>query len=392
MACKTKSLKLRKYSTGSQLPKKDGIIGNSYLDENATLYTPNAGVSQPESSGMSTEGALGTIGAIGTTGAALIDATKTKEQQMYTDSGASWSQSLVSSAGPWGSAISGVSQLGTSALESTYDYDEYGYVENEDWTKIGKSLETGLLDPAQNLNVAFSDEYTTGERIGAALLPGLAGIFETEKEQEEAIERKRTAETAKDAAMLAELNRNIRDYNPIFKYGGHLAKKANGGTIEGEENDLKMKLFKSSKPNVRTAYYTPNELRPRTKRNTIDTLISDFGMTREEAVGQYSKELLDSIAGTTPRYVSGVSSIGEPVLNEYIPNIGKKTTLAKGGFIPKPIARKYGGQTHEGPDEGVRVDSNGNPTSITGNRPVALTEKNEVVYNGYVFSDQIKYK
>ena len=38
------------------------------------------------------------------------------------------------------------------------------------------------------------------------------------------------------------------------------------------------------------------------------------------------------------------------------------------------------------------VDGNGNPTAITGNSPVALTEKGEVSYNGYVFSDTIEYK
>ena len=61
-------------------------------------------------------------------------------------------------------------------------------------------------------------------------------------------------------------------------------------------------------------------------------------------------------------------------------------------LVKKPIVRKYSGQTHEGPNEGIPVDSNGNPSAMTGRSPITLTERNEVVYNGYVFSDVIKYR
>ena len=169
-------------------------------------------------------GAMSAAGAIGSVGSSLIDQYgKTDEQQMYTDSGSSWSQDLVGSAGPWGAAISGVSQLGGSALETGIDYDEYGIAENQDYNKFASSLETGLLDPAQNLNVALSDEYSTEERIGAALLPGLAGIFEADKEQEEAEKRRDEAEKLKREAMRA--NTPEPSYRPTITY-------PNGGTVE----------------------------------------------------------------------------------------------------------------------------------------------------------------
>ncbi len=93
----------------------------------------------------------------------------------------------------------------------------------------------------------------------------------------------------------------------------------------------KMELFAPNKPMVRTAQYTPNEYRPRTKVNTIDTLVKDFGMTREEANAQYSPELLDSLASTNNRFKYATSSTGQPVLNEYIPNRNKTVQFKKGG-------------------------------------------------------------
>ena len=41
MACKTKKLKLRKYSKGSTLPKKD-TGGLTYMDQSSEIFTPNS--------------------------------------------------------------------------------------------------------------------------------------------------------------------------------------------------------------------------------------------------------------------------------------------------------------------------------------------------------------
>lgn len=48
------------------------------------------------------------------------------------------------------------------------------------------------------------------------------------------------------------------------------------------------------------------------------------------------------------------------------------------------------GQTHGGPDGGIPVDERGQPAETSGAPEVALTEKGEVTFNGFVFSNDIK--
>lgn len=77
------------------------------------------------------------------------------------------------------------------------------------------------------------------------------------------------------------------------------------------------------------------------------------------------------------------------------------------GFYEKYLKRAYGGeisqqdnnaitqytgQSHNGPNGGIPVDSNGNPSVLTGNKTVALTENGEVNYKGYIFSNRLKYQ
>jgi len=75
--------------------------------------------------------------------------------------------------------------------------------------------------------------------------------------------------------------------------------------------------------------------------------------------------------------------------NDYInQNMSHLKKYKSGGQLP--IVNNYEGQSHEGPNQGIPVDKNGNPISKTGNKPVALTEGNEVSWNGYVFSDELE--
>lgn len=172
------------------------------------------------------------------------------------------------------------------------------------------------------------------------------------------------------------------------------------------------------RPSKTKSRFTEATIRPRNKTNTINTLTNDFGYDRQYAKDNYSRELLDSLANTSPDYILGEDSSGNPVLNTRIIDKRKATEWFKNGgnigtssyenFMPQmghnqtegnqldpgknPILRKYNGQSHQGPEEGVEVDQQGNPSSLTGKAPVALTEKGEVNYNGYIFSDSIKYK
>lgn len=63
---------------------------------------------------------------------------------------------------------------------------------------------------------------------------------------------------------------------------------------------------------------------------------------------------------------------------------------AEGGII------NYSGQTHDGPDQGIPVDAQGNPVIVSKNKPVALTEDKEVTWltpegDSYVFSHRLGY-
>jgi len=63
----------------------------------------------------------------------------------------------------------------------------------------------------------------------------------------------------------------------------------------------------------------------------------------------------------------------------------------QGGFIV------YNGQTHEGPDGGILTDEFGNPSAVSKNKPIALTEKDEVArynphdHNTYIYSDSLGF-
>lgn len=76
-------------------------------------------------------------------------------------------------------------------------------------------------------------------------------------------------------------------------------------------------------------------------------------------------------------------------------NVGLGTPIVMmemGGYLNNDsgVINTYRGQTHNGPNEGIQVDQSGQPTAITGRKPVALTENNEVNWKGYIFSDTLK--
>lgn len=62
------------------------------------------------------------------------------------------------------------------------------------------------------------------------------------------------------------------------------------------------------------------------------------------------------------------------------------------GNPKNPAIVNYDGKshTHEQGIGGIPVDSQGNPVARSGNAPVGLTEKGEIAWNGYVFSDTLK--
>jgi hypothetical protein len=63
--------------------------------------------------------------------------------------------------------------------------------------------------------------------------------------------------------------------------------------------------------------------------------------------------------------------------------------LMEGNFKNPVIVNYRNGQTHNGPQGGIPVDSLGNPSSVSKMSAVGLTKKGEVTWNGYVFSDDL---
>lgn len=93
------------------------------------------------------------------------------------------------------------------------------------------------------------------------------------------------------------------------------------------------------------------------------------------------------------------NSEGRPVfLDSDFPHYDKRDVKAFGGDINtintsnNNTIAQYNGQTHDGANGGIPIDRDGNPTVLTGNKPVALTEDGEVNFKGYIFSNRIKYK
>ena len=69
--------------------------------------------------------------------------------------------------------------------------------------------------------------------------------------------------------------------------------------------------------------------------------------------------------------------------------------LGQGGFPApnqNPVITGYNGKsnTHQQGVGGVPVDAKGNPSAVSKQSAVGLTEKGEVAWNGYVFSDKLK--
>ena len=358
-------------------------------------------------------GAMQAIGIAGQIGSKVIEDSKTENQAAFQDESGTWSQNLVGSVGgTWGAAIYGVSQLGESALESGYDVNDYGYVKNEDYYKFSESLKSGLLDPARNLEALGDDRFSNKEKIQSRLLPGMQGIFEAEHEQEDALKREQEYKDLIARKKLEDLNKNIRDYQPMMQTGGNLPpdslssrKKVvqDFGGLDREalqvSSGVVSKLGRGTLPYQNREGFTVDN-RTYEYPNKKYAGYSEFpGMnTPEQDIELFDQPVRGGVPVT--HFTTVTDSTGNvieiPVLNEEVSNFYQKRLEEKemGGMIKKnPSIFNYKtGQSHQGPDNGIPVDSNGVPSSMSKNQAVALTEKGEVTWEGYVFSDELKVK
>jgi len=273
-----------------------------------------------------------------------------------TSAGSATAASIASTVAPGvGTAVAGAGLVGELAGQLVNNYNEFGvnvgYGEEE--SNVPRELQADAvyaaisgIDPfAQAQKDLEQGEYWNAawDLVGGSFYNSLADYRDEQeaakKAQQEFEDRQRTAESlqlSQQRGANLGANPNIQVRN-----GGYLPRKQNGGPIDNDPNkgktpigrDATGKIIYTTNPvdTFNTASYTPNVYRPRTKANTIDTLVSDFNFSREDANARYSPELLDSIANTTNRFQSGTSSIGEPTLNEFILNAGARVQLQNGG-------------------------------------------------------------
>lgn len=101
---------------------------------------------------------------------------------------------------------------------------------------------------------------------------------------------------------------------------------------------------------------------------------------------QLAQEELEKEQNKALKYNQAVNSFNSQY-NQGPTNI---PTFRNGGII------NYNGQSHNGPDGGIPIDDNGNPSIQSGNQPTGLTEDKEVAWklpdgNTFIFSDSLGY-
>jgi hypothetical protein len=400
-------------SLASNTKSNYGIDLSSYFGGNGgskSSGSGNFGDTQYGSTDIS--GGLSAIGAVGSIGAGYIDANMTAEQQQYGTTGSSWSQDLVGSAGPWGAAISGVSQLGTSALESGVDYKKDGTVENSTYNDIAASIETGFLDPARNLDVALSNDYSTSERLVSAFLPGAAGVFENDKEEEEA--KKQYIEASKNE-QLARINTRINkkqnaalSSKPAMMYpdGGVVSRKsvAKGDkyrdiaytyadmhkTFGKDTNMTAGDMVLYDKPKYITTMPDTGNVRATLNGQTTDFNGGEmFGISDTDTNGvltRRSRAYTDKRTGT----VYNIPMVDSDVFQQYFPE--SKRIYAAGGMVQEPNAELEKGEPFRTPDGAIHKVSDNAPTHAQGGVQMNLPEGTEILGKLEMYNKDKKFK
>jgi len=106
-------------------------------------------------------------------------------------------------------------------------------------------------------------------------------------------------------------------------------------------------------------------------------LANTFGKERAKRLNK------QGIEDTRNAYSDVATSNYSNILNQQL-RFAFGGNLGKGNNIVD-----YKGATHG--EGGIEVDSTGTPSVISGKKGVAETEDNEFSFNGYVFSDKLKY-
>lgn len=455
--CKSKKLNLRKYKSGSQLPKLSpgGVV--SYNQQNAATFTPQVDMNAPGNQALGgTNNQVSNAkysNGVATVNGKNVDSSSGLNSGTLSQIGgyAGAAGSLINSFDD-GKVTGSETQNVVDQVGSNFAFYSAGKVVDETLlpkdektglygSDLEASLSYGLTDPAQQLSQSV-DDFNEGEYLQSIVdfsMPGLAGIeYQSDQKKEVAAQEAKLNEQM-SSAKLNQLNSKMVNYD-YAKFGGQLKRFNNGGKLTpkpvntptvlnsdiygykpGSEgivpynNNLEISSMKGYSRG-RLGTYKGQPLYDNLQKTPPAKPGSEFiprNLTQESSILEISNrsgipiEIVRQNMKTNPKgtieefiktpgnsnFQYREDSTNQPSMIHYYDKkeMGGQINDNK-RLIKKPIVRKYGGQTHEGPDEGIPVDQNGNPSAMTGRKPIALTEKGEVVYNGYVFSDSIKHK
>lgn len=225
--------------------------------------------------------------------------------------------------------------------------------------KSGGWLQDNWLPLAQTAAGAAAMFIPGGQAVGVPLIAGgVSGMAGNAAQQAQQSEQEKLMnsqiQTQQNNLKAQQFQQNIVPNTPTFKGGGKL------------KNPNKANDYTKWAPEPNDSNTLPNGL--------YQTLQAPPPTPSPKVVryrGQRSP-LMEKITGR--RYRLGMFEQGGNI---------------KGNNLDQ-IYVEYDGQSHEGPDEGIEVDNFGQPTSVSNNEAVALTEGGEVSYDGQVFSDSTK--
>jgi hypothetical protein len=249
---------------------------------------------------------------------------------------------------------------------------------------------------------------------GAGQIAGGISKDQQEKAQEQAIQEQQ------EQAFIQQKNQELiqetdkYSYNqPLFESGGPLDKLLSketpfalkSGRIAAG-NIKKMRKYDDQGDGMTNPHWRP------INRNNLDEYANVYPEeVQNHILNTSSLEELQSVVDEINNQY-GINKASSPIMvhegkiygnqGHYIKK-GDKGNVQKEKFLDLirnkfqlggglPVINEYNGQTHEGPEGGIPVDKNGNPSKVTGNKPVALTEDGEVNFDGYIFSDELDFE
>lgn len=283
--------------------------------------------------------------------------------------------------------------------------------------KVAGDISSKYIAPVAGTIAASAVAGPAGGMAMQGVQKGVGSVAPNEAEQEAQTQQKEIVEQQEQQNLMAqknfELNNNTSNNSQaLFEKGGELPPKRDF-TFEPTEELKREKLY--GLDNDKYNYvantigldkvnlfnnYTPEEV----KNSVINR------GTKENP--EYYSTIDPGNSGLSEAYFNGKDS--DYIPEENIKNINNaidpdrdfinseqlKLLLnkkANGGNLNKqdngnglPVVNNYMGQSHNGPNQGIPVDAQGNPSVKTGNKPVALTENGEVNFQGYIFSDELE--